>query len=259
MLCPNCGKEHIGYECPNCNFDYSTDKQTFDSTNNTSNYSHNDNKFQYCCYCGNKLTHNSNFCPYCGKQLIDASFSYNTNNNNDNNTFNSFKQDNGISFSNYSNKVTSNYQNKKNEYQKKSLTLPIILIILMVILKIVSIVSLVQNLIKLNDFNYYTSSNSQIVDFDEEDSQPTINLPKQKKDYTSVYPNGISVSEFKKLKVGMTYEQVSYIIGGDGVVSSSNKNQTVVTWISEYNIKDSYVSITFTDKKVSKIEDFNLF
>lgn len=249
MLCPNCGKEHIGYKCPNCDYDHS----------NSNNYNNdffkedsNNEKVNYCGYCGHKLNQDSKFCPYCGKNLKPFD-----DNNYKNNQYNNFYNFNNTANNDF-NQVTYNYQNNKNNDNKRKLLVPCILIILACIMTIFSFISTfysVFNIINKNTVSY--SSNFTFPEYDEY-IPPEFNVPEEK-DYTSVYPNGVSIEEFKKLSIGMDYSQVSYIIGGDGIITSTQDNTVIVTWPSEYNIENSYIEVTFTDGKVSNIEDFNLF
>ncbi len=75
------------------------------------------------------------------------------------------------------------------------------------------------------------------------------------------FPAGVSLEEYKKLKIGMTYAQVSAIIGGDGQPLSSEKGEgkkTLYIWQGQ-DIPQAIVSITFEYGKVIKIEQENLF
>lgn len=248
MLCPNCGKEHIGYECPNCNYDYSS------SNDYDNNFIKEDNKttVNYCGYCGHKLNQDSKFCPYCGKNLKPFN-----DNNYKNNQYNYFHNFNNVANNDF-NQVTFNYQNNKNKHNKKNLLVPCILIIIGCIMTIFSFIYSFYNTYNMvYKTNVKYSSSFTFPEYDDNIS-PDYNTTDEK-DYTSVYPNGVSIEEFKKITIGMDYSQVSYIIGGDGIIKSTQDNTVIVTWQSEYNIENSYIEVTFTDGKVSNIEDFNLF
>ncbi len=77
-----------------------------------------------------------------------------------------------------------------------------------------------------------------------------------------INPSGVSQSEFRKLKIGMSYARVSAIIGGDGVNSADGETPYgekyyTFTWFGETN-PNAKVHITFTNDKVSDIVDDGL-
>lgn len=77
----------------------------------------------------------------------------------------------------------------------------------------------------------------------------------------SLYPNGISIAEFRQLTLGMTYAEASALIGGDGI--QANQEETAdgsvqMVWMGEYNV-GAYVSIVFADQKLIKVEQEGLF
>lgn len=74
---------------------------------------------------------------------------------------------------------------------------------------------------------------------------------------------GVSAEEYRKLSVGMTYAQISAIIGGDGSLVGSGENAYgkvyyIYGWKGETN-QNAAVYITFVDDAVSEISvDGNL-
>lgn len=71
-----------------------------------------------------------------------------------------------------------------------------------------------------------------------------------------LYPNGCSRAEYDKLKTGMTYGQISMIIGGDAAdfydTTDENGNAcTVFQWVTENG--NGYIAVKFID---GKADDF---
>lgn len=80
-------------------------------------------------------------------------------------------------------------------------------------------------------------------------------LPEEQENLT-IY-KGVSQSEFSKLKIGMSYAQVSAIIGGDGElydegITIEKEKYQVYAWLGENNT-NAAVFITITSDKVSDI------
>lgn len=78
----------------------------------------------------------------------------------------------------------------------------------------------------------------------------------------SVYPNGISIAEYRALTLGMTYAEVSALIGGDGT-PQYNSDGTVLSydmlaWLGEYNTS-AYVILTFEDQILVSVQQEGLF
>lgn len=79
----------------------------------------------------------------------------------------------------------------------------------------------------------------------------------------NVNREGVSAEEYRKLSVGMTYAQISAIIGGDGSLIGSGENAYgkayyIYGWKGETN-QNAAVYITFVDDAVSEISvDGNL-
>ncbi|MEG0571173.1 MAG: hypothetical protein RR497_05970 [Oscillospiraceae bacterium] len=76
------------------------------------------------------------------------------------------------------------------------------------------------------------------------------------------FPAGVSLSEFDKLQLGMSYAHVSSIIGGDAVnVATQERPQggvvTIYTWYGENN-KKAVVYVSFIDDKVSELNQEGL-
>lgn len=77
----------------------------------------------------------------------------------------------------------------------------------------------------------------------------------------SLYPNGISIAEFRQLTLGMTYAEASALIGGDGIQANQEEaadGSVQIVWMGEYNVS-AYVSILFADQKLIKVEQEGLF
>lgn len=73
----------------------------------------------------------------------------------------------------------------------------------------------------------------------------------------NVNREGVSAEEYQKLSVGMTYAQISAIIGGDGSLVGSGENAYgkayyIYGWKGEAN-QNAVVYITFVDDAVSEI------
>jgi len=72
-----------------------------------------------------------------------------------------------------------------------------------------------------------------------------------------IIPNGVSDDEFKLIKTGMSYAQISSIIGGDGFLSNQGEtplgeNFNTFQWISETNSEKFYY-ITFINDASTEI------
>lgn len=85
-------------------------------------------------------------------------------------------------------------------------------------------------------------------------SEEYINPPAQDDFY---FAGGVSKEEFDKLEKGMSYAQVSSIIGGDGQLSTSGENLKdepyyTYGWVGENN-PDAIVYITITNDQVTEI------
>lgn len=89
---------------------------------------------------------------------------------------------------------------------------------------------------------------SNTVDFPEAaNPSPSMNVNRE----------GVSAEEYQKLSVGMSYAQISAIIGGDGSLVSSGENAYgkayyIYGWKGEIN-QNAVVYITFVDDIVSEI------
>ncbi len=93
-------------------------------------------------------------------------------------------------------------------------------------------------------FEEDSSSNQQNDAFGEVDGDPFGD-----ETLTPEYPNGCSSAEFEKLKAGMTYGQISAIIGGDAAnfydTTDAGEKCTVFQWITEN--ATGYISVKFVD------------
>lgn len=73
-----------------------------------------------------------------------------------------------------------------------------------------------------------------------------------------VYENGVSIAEFRQLQVGMSYAQISAIIGGDSLYDDYDENENLIcSWIGEYNV-NAEVRVYFSDDIAIKIEQKGL-
>lgn len=72
-----------------------------------------------------------------------------------------------------------------------------------------------------------------------------------------VFPSGISRQEYLMLELGMSYDQISAIIGGDGTIIENNDNGFTVMWSGERNT-DARVIIAFMDGEAIDIRQKDL-
>ncbi len=73
----------------------------------------------------------------------------------------------------------------------------------------------------------------------------------------SLYPNGVSPQEFSLIEVGMSYAQISTIIGGDAQITGDNASQFTATWYGEYDFNTTLV-IEFVDNIAVSIDQIGL-
>lgn len=76
------------------------------------------------------------------------------------------------------------------------------------------------------------------------------------------HPEGVSLEEYRKIEIGMSYGRVSTIIGGDGQAVSQGEDiqgnaYIIWGWYGE-DSPDAAVYITFTDDRVSEISNVGL-
>lgn len=75
----------------------------------------------------------------------------------------------------------------------------------------------------------------------------------------SIYPQGVSNQEYKLLSDGMTYSEVSAIIGGDGETREvDDEGGFTAVWPGEYKT-DAVITIEFQDNRVIDINQNGLF
>lgn len=77
----------------------------------------------------------------------------------------------------------------------------------------------------------------------------------------SIYPNGVSIEEYNQLEVGMTYGEISFIIGGDAQkqdLEGAQEGEIIALWPGEYKIT-AVIRITFVDGVATNIEQSGLF
>lgn len=172
-----------------------------------------------CSYCGKNIGKKTAFCPYCGVKIL-------------------FDINNDF------------YENQKSKSQISSIYYKIVFILSTIIFVcgFIITVTILQGTTTQNNLDKPPIPNNATQDTTNQNNN---------------FPNGISKTEFNQIKIGMDYLQVSSIIGGDGMISSKDDkksdNEIVLTWFSEHTLDKGYVEITFVDKKVTKIEDFNLY
>ncbi len=88
--------------------------------------------------------------------------------------------------------------------------------------------------------------------------------PEEDSDYgysdtrTSVLPNGVSAEEYEQLELGMSYGEISYLIGGDAMQQSQMEDGSVMAvWPGEYDVTAT-VSILFEDGVAVEISEDGL-
>ncbi|MGI5958134.1 MAG: hypothetical protein ACOX60_01810 [Massiliimalia sp.] len=151
---------------------------------------------------------------------------------------------------------------EQGRFPKKSQTAAVLLIILGVLLKLMSAGSSI--LVSLNSEywadeimdSYYEDYYDYYDDGMEDNWVDTSDSGDGFKDYVrddavdtgeSVMPNGVSLEEFRQLELGMTYPEISYIIGGDAAGQETNEQDRLITlWPGEYRI-DAVVRVTFDE------------
>lgn len=77
----------------------------------------------------------------------------------------------------------------------------------------------------------------------------------------SLLPNGVSRAEYRQIQKGMTYAEISSIIGGDAPdirENPENENELAAYWPGEYNT-DAVVMIVFEDSVATEISEEGLF
>lgn len=102
----------------------------------------------------------------------------------------------------------------------------------------------------MNGYGYFSQNNPSPNPFSD-----SFSPPQQQDDF--LFSGGVSSDEYNKLKVGMSYAQVSSIIGGDGEIAGNGETLKkeayyVYAWYGETN-PNAIVYITITADKVSDI------
>ena len=74
----------------------------------------------------------------------------------------------------------------------------------------------------------------------------------------SVLPNGVSAEEYELLEIGMTYGEISYLIGGDAMQQTQMEDGSVMAvWPGEYDVTAT-VSIRFENGTAVEISEDGL-
>ncbi len=152
-------------------------------------------------------------------------------------------------------------------------------IVLSTILQVVVLFSEMENDYSTYEFEYSTDSFDSAFDDLFSDDSPTPEPPATSENAsseaenfptapqsatdtgTSLYPNGISIAEYRALSLGMSYAEVSAIVGGDGIITAvdvDGANTFTALWIGEYNANAS-VAMTFIDQKLDTVIPDALF
>ena len=89
---------------------------------------------------------------------------------------------------------------------------------------------------------------------------PTVNTHQQQTEIDlNNNPAGVSKAELAKLKSGMSYAQVSAIIGGDGLPTKSHQNSlkqdVIIYWWPYEDDNSAGILITFTDEQLTSIKE----
>lgn len=108
--------------------------------------------------------------------------------------------------------------------------------------------------------SYYEEYNGPSNDLipDQRDHSSTV-IPDEETGEPLV-PHGVSIAEYQQLKVGMSYAEISYIIGGDAMGQDTDNikdDEFIAIWCGEYN-PDAVITITFEDNIATKIEQDGL-
>lgn len=195
----------------------------------------------------------THFCPNCGFDLV-ANFAYAMKNQQPSQYHQTSQHQPQNQMPNQFQHLSQNpYYSMRNNtnipVQKKKNTAVILVVALLIFVALVICgISLFNMIIK--DFDRFQGNSNGFT-------QNIPNINDDSKNSKSEIPNGISLSEFQKLKVGMSYAHVSGIIGGDGVITDEGenlRNERYVTysWVGENN-ENAAVHITFIDGAVSEI------
>jgi hypothetical protein len=234
--------------------------------------------FGICPKCGNVLR--GNFCGQCG---------YFAGNRRPGDQVNTGCQPNGWNGAGQQgNSFTENYRNSRQPLppQPKPKTWVIVLVVLafvflVVILPILFVFGYTSFLVHMIDsldknyslyssgdgssHNQYDESYEDFDDFMERyfnengqngEESATEQIPEDEGE--SVLPNGVSNQEYAQLAPGMTYAEISSIIGGDGVVITQDGDDFTAAWPGEYK-PDAVVTVVFEDGLAKTIEQDGLF
>lgn len=110
-----------------------------------------------------------------------------------------------------------------------------------------------------DDFEDYLRDYLNEKGLDPESSQPQDSKELIPEDEgTSILPSGVSNAEYKQLEIGMTYSQISAIIGGDGSVTGQEGDSFTAVWMGEYK-PQAVVTITFENGAAVSINQNGLF
>lgn len=297
MVCEKCGHEYYGFECPNCAFHNDMIEQEeneqkspeYTASEKGSSFAekrsgtgvHSDTihapqgseipqspdlenpqgDLQHCPVCGTEIGMNTYFCGYCGTAIYADAYRGNTY------TGNQYSQ----------NGFTEKYLREKNNdmtgiyHRKMKPGMVILVILLILLLEVLPLVLSFSFMLNENEifseleskFSY--GENEEDFDYGNEESETILPEVDTDSDMTETegvfYPNGVSVEEYQQLQVGMTYGEISYIIGGDAQaqdLDNAAENELIAIWPGE-NKLSAMVRITFVDGVATEIEQDGLF
>lgn len=206
------------------------------------------NKVQVCPSCGAVIVDGGQFCAQCGTPVNPVGTAA--------------PQD---TYMGSGNQFTDNYlyalqNDRTGAYQKKAKPWLAVLVIVGVLL-----LQLLPVAISLVTFNTAIEEALQQEKQNGYNDTTDFFLPEEDLDEnnygdtgTSILPNGVSVEEYEQLEVGMTYGEISYIIGGDAMQQNEMEDGSVLAiWPGEYDIAAT-VSIRFENGVAVEITENGL-
>lgn len=93
-------------------------------------------------------------------------------------------------------------------------------------------------------------------DYDTMPSWPEEIIPEDEGE--SILPNGVSNAEYAQLEIGMSYAEISAIIGGDGEIIAQDGTDFTAAWLGEYR-PEAVVTVSFVDGVADAIQQDGLF
>lgn len=211
--------------------------------NNTTMYTL--QKYKFCPKCGGTINPNASFCGQCGFSAFAQDFSAQNYNTTQIRIYPPFTE----------NYYRYNYTNSQIPKKTNSwlVALIILLVVIFVIVPAIFTFVVTRSLVNgdgifsenfITDMLPYENAQGEIA----EQGEPML-------------PSGVSKKEYQKCEIGMSYAQVSFIIGGDALAEDTGKEKDgefIAVWPGEYNTQAT-VAVTFVGDKVIKIEQVGLF